>query len=113
GSGKSLPAWLSAVTAIRATRPTARLSELSRRPTALYLSPTKALAADQLHGLRTLLDAAAIRDVRATTVDGDTSLDERDWARDHADIVMSNPDFLHFSMLPGHRRWQRLMRGLR
>lgn len=113
GSGKSLPAWLSAVTAIRATRPTARLSELSRRPTALYLSPTKALAADQLHGLQTLLDAAAIRDVRATTVDGDTSLDERDWARDHADIVMSNPDFLHFSMLPGHRRWQRLLRGLR
>jgi DEAD/DEAH box helicase domain-containing protein len=113
GSGKSLPAWLTAVTAIRAARPNARLSELSRRPTALYLSPTKALAADQLHGLQALLDASGIRDVRATTVDGDTSLDERDWARDHADIVMSNPDFLHFSMLPGHRRWQRLLRGLR
>ncbi|WP_420113896.1 DEAD/DEAH box helicase [Pseudactinotalea sp.] len=113
GSGKSLPAWLSAVTAIRANRSGGRLSELSRRPAALYLSPTKALAADQLHGLQALLDAAGIRDVRATTVDGDTSLDERDWARDHADIVLSNPDFLHFSMLPGHRRWQRLLRGLR
>ncbi len=113
GSGKSLPAWLSAVTAIRASRPEGRLSELSRRPTALYLSPTKALAADQLHGLQTLLDSAGIRDVRATTVDGDTGMEERDWARSHADIVLSNPDFLHFSMLPGHRRWQRLLRGLR
>lgn len=113
GSGKSLPAWLTAVTAIRSVRPTGRLSELSRRPTALYLSPTKALAADQLHGLQSLLDAAGIRDVRATTVDGDTGMDERDWARDHADIVLTNPDFLHFSMLPGHRRWQRLLRGLR
>lgn len=100
GSGKSLPAWLTAVTAIRSVRPTGRLSELSRRPTALYLSPTKALAADQLHGLQSLLDAAGIRDVRATTVDGDTGMDERDWARDHADIVLTNPDFLHFSMLP-------------
>lgn len=113
GSGKSLPAWLSAVTAIRARRPGTRLSEHVRRPTALYLSPTKALAADQLHGLQRLLEAAGIRDVRATTVDGDTSLEERDWAREHADVVLSNPDFLHFSLLPGHRRWQRLLRGLR
>ncbi len=113
GSGKSLPAWLTAVSAIRGQVATGRLSDLARRPTTLYLSPTKALAADQLHGLHTLLEASGIRDVRATTVDGDTGMEERDWARDHADIVLSNPDFLHYSMLPGHRRWQRLLRGLR
>ncbi|WP_324650384.1 DEAD/DEAH box helicase [Georgenia sp. H159] len=119
GSGKSLAAWLPAISAVRvgaeaAAGPTAgRITGYTRRPTTLYLSPTKALAADQLAGLERLLTAAGLRGVRATTCDGDTPLTERDWARDHADIVLSNPDFLHFSMLPNHRRWQRLLRGLR
>ena len=119
GSGKSLAAWLPAISAVRqgaeaAAGPDAgRITGYTRRPTTLYLSPTKALAADQLAGLERLLAAAGLRGVRATTCDGDTPLTERDWARDHADIVLSNPDFLHFSMLPSHRRWQRLMRGLR
>ncbi|WP_163544642.1 DEAD/DEAH box helicase [Occultella kanbiaonis] len=113
GSGKSLAGWLPAITAIRAQTPGTRISTLTRRPSVLYLSPTKALAADQLHGLTELLRAGAIRDVRAVTCDGDTPLNERDWARDYADIVLTNPDFLHFSMLSGHKRWQRLLRGLR
>ena len=113
GSGKSLAGWLPAISAIRAPSTGTRISTLTRRPTVLYLSPTKALAADQLHGLTELLRTSSIRDVRATTCDGDTPQNERDWARDHADIVLTNPDFLHFSMLSGHRRWQRLLRGLR
>ena len=119
GSGKSLAAWLPALSAVRAgaaelAGPAAgSIGSYTRRPSTLYLSPTKALAADQLAGLRRLLDAAALRGVRVATCDGDTPLTERDWARDHADVVLTNPDFLHFSMLPGHRRWQRLLRGLR
>src|SRR5699024_3295193 len=113
GSGKSLAAWLPALSAIRAPVTGTRISALRRRPTTLYLSPTKALAADQLHALTTLLDAGAITDVRAATCDGDTPLPERDWARDHADIVLTNPDFLHYAMLGAHRRWDRLLRGLR
>ncbi|HLT85246.1 MAG TPA: DEAD/DEAH box helicase [Phototrophicaceae bacterium] len=119
GSGKSLAAWLPAISAVRqgaeaAAGPGAgRITSYTRRPTTLYLSPTKALAADQLAGLERVLGAAGLRGVRATTCDGDTPLTERDWARDHADIVLSNPDFLHFSLLPSHRRWQRLLRGLR
>ena len=119
GSGKSLAAWLPAISAVReaaadAARPSAgRISSYARRPTTLYLAPTKALAADQLAGLDRLIAASGLRGVRASTCDGDTPLGERDWVRDHADIVLSNPDFLHFSMLPGHRRWQRLLRGLR
>lgn len=112
GSGKSLPAWLSILSAIRAA-PTDRISDLSRRPTALYLSPTKALAADQLDGLRRVLEASQITDVRPSTLDGDTGMEARDWARDHADVVLSNPDFLHHALLPRHGRWQRLLRGLR
>ncbi|GAA1651400.1 DEAD/DEAH box helicase [Georgenia ruanii] len=119
GSGKSLAAWLPVLSAVRegaaqAASPAAgSIGTYNRRPTTLYLSPTKALAADQLAGLHRLLDAAALRSVRVTTCDGDTPLTERDWARDHADVVLSNPDFLHFSLLPNHRRWQRLLRGLR
>src|SRR5690606_32606691 len=106
GSGKSLAAWLPAISAVREGAEAAagpgsgRIAGYARRPTTLYLSPTKALAADQLAGRERLLDAAALRGVRATTCGGGTPLAERDWARDHADIVLSNPDFLHFSMLP-------------
>ncbi len=113
GSGKSLAAWLPALSAIRAPVTGTRISSLRRRPSALYLSPTKALAADQLHALEGLLSDGAIRDVRASTCDGDTPLPERDWAREHADIVLTNPDFVHYAMLGAHRRWDRLLRGLR
>lgn len=118
GSGKSLPAWLSAISAIRgddasrATPSSGSIANYRRRPTVLYLSPTKALAADQLASLTGLLETSAIGSVRVGTCDGDTPFSQRDWVRDHADIVLTNPDFLHISMLPGHRRWERLLRGL-
>src|SRR5690606_41737524 len=90
-----------------------RIEAVARRPTVLYLSPTKALAADQLTGLERLLTAAGTRDVRVATCDGDTSRDERRWVREHADVVLTNPDFLHFALLPNHRGWARLLRDLR
>lgn len=108
GSGKSLGFWLPALTAVRADD-----VPPSRRATVLYLSPTKALAADQLAALERVLAAGDVRDVRPATCDGDTDVTERRWVTDHADVVLTNPDFLHFSMLPGHRRWTRLLRGLR
>ncbi|MGL5867142.1 MAG: DEAD/DEAH box helicase [Dermatophilaceae bacterium] len=80
-----------------------------RGATALYLSPSKALAADQL----ARIDALAVPGVRAATYDGDTPPDERRWVRDHAHVVLSNPDLLHHSLLPGHRRWSRFLRALR
>ena len=105
--------------------PGSRISEYGRRPTTLYISPTKALAADQAASLERLvaeveaiqradgIPAGSIRTVRTGTCDGDTPLPERDWARAHADVVLTNPDFLHFSLLPGHERWTRFLRSLR
>ena len=80
-----------------------------RGATTLYLSPTKALAADQ----RARLDALAIPGARIATLDGDTPPDERRWIRDHAGIILTNPDLLHHSMLPAHERWSIFWRSLR
>ncbi|MCD1146201.1 DUF1998 domain-containing protein [Kocuria sp. LUK] len=77
--------------------------------TALYLSPTKALAADQLGGLRAL----GLPGLRAATYDGDTDPAERRWVREHADVVLCNPDMLHHGVLPNHARWSRFFRRLR
>ena len=80
-----------------------------RGATALYLSPTKALAADQM----ARLTALAIPGLRAATYDGDTPPDERRWIRDHCQYVLTNPDLVHHSLLPGHERWAPFMRSLR
>jgi len=78
------------------------------RATALYLSPTKALAADQLRALAAL----ALPDVRPAPFDGDTPSDARDWARRHARWVFSNPDMLHRALLPRHGQWATFLRRL-
>ncbi|WP_242504010.1 DEAD/DEAH box helicase [Promicromonospora panici] len=118
GSGKSLAFWLPALSAVRtaaaaATLDPGNIESAHVRPTTIYLSPTKALAADQLSALERVLDAAGTRDVRVATCDGDTSREERSWVQDHADVVLTNPDFLHYALLPNHRRWARLLKGLR
>ena len=98
-SGKSLSYLAPALTAVLAKR----RPQGQRGATVLYLSPTKALAQDQLAGLLAL----DVPDLRATTHDGDSSREQRDWARDHAEYVLTNPDMLHRSLLPGHARWAR------
>jgi DEAD/DEAH box helicase domain-containing protein len=97
-SGKSLAYLLPALTAA-----------LHDEGTTLYLAPTKALAGDQLRAI----SALGLGDVRVSTFDGDTPLEERDWARRHADIVLTNPDMAHHSILPGHVRWSSFLKRLR
>ena len=70
----------------------------------LYLSPTKALAQDQLAGLEALG-----LDLRVATHDGDSPREQRDWTRDHAEYVLTNPDMLHRSLLPAHYRWAQFL----
>ena len=77
--------------------------------TVLYLTPTKALAADQLRSIRDL----RIPQVRAATFDGDTPFEERTWVRKHANYVLTNPDMLHRGLLPRHSQWSTFFRRLR
>lgn len=78
------------------------------RATALYLFPTKALAQDQLRQMRSF----ALTQVRAAVYDGDTPSSERPWVRRNANLVITNPDMLHFGILPAHDKWATFLRGL-
>ena len=99
GSGKSLAYQLPALT---------QLLE-DDRARVLYLSPTKALAGDQLAAL----GALDLPGLRPATYDGDTALEERDWVRAHANWILTNPDMLHRGILPQHARWASFFRRLR
>ena len=104
-SGKSLAYLLPGLSAVR--QGTEEPS--GRGATVLYIAPTKALAADQLAAL----EALGVPGVRAALYDGDTSPTDRRWAREHAGVVLTNPDMLHHAMLPGHARWSPFLRALR
>ncbi|MFE0463230.1 DEAD/DEAH box helicase [Kitasatospora sp. NPDC058965] len=80
-----------------------------RGATALYLAPTKALAADQRRRAAELAPAR----VRAALYDGDTPLQEREWVRQYASYVLTNPDMLHRGILPAHPRWSSFLKTLR
>jgi DEAD/DEAH box helicase domain-containing protein len=102
-SGKSLAYQLPALTSILQRRGTRG----ERGASTLYISPTKALAQDQLS---TIVGLGL--DVRVTTHDGDSTYEERDWTREHGEYVLTNPDMLHRSLLPRHERWSGLFRAL-
>ncbi len=114
GSGKSL-AYLLPVIAATADGVVGRdcgvhrWAQASRAHTALYLAPTKALAHDQARRAAALGGASW----RVSTLDGDSEAAERRFAREFATFVLTNPVMLHRSVLPGHERWQGLLRSLR
>jgi len=96
-SGKSLGYLLPALTAVLDAG------------TVLYLAPTRALAADQLRALSEL----GLPGLRAAVLDGDTPPAQREWARCHANYLLTTPDMLHQTLLPRHARWTGFCRRLR
>jgi DEAD/DEAH box helicase domain-containing protein len=96
-SGKSLGYLVPALTAVL------------EGETVLYLTPTKALAADQLAWIRSL----SLPGVPAASLDGDSTTAERAWARSHARYLLTTPDMLHCALLPGHARWSGFFSRLR
>ncbi|HEV8180122.1 MAG TPA: DEAD/DEAH box helicase, partial [Gaiellaceae bacterium] len=82
---------------------------VDRHARALYLYPTKALAQDQARSLAGLGVAA----VRAAIYDGDTPIERRRQIRGWANLVLTNPDMLHISVLPRHDLWGDFLHNLR
>lgn len=79
---------------------------------ALYLFPTKALAADQNTELNEFI-ADMGEEVKAFTYDGDTPVNARNAVRVAGHVVITNPDMLHSGILPHHTKWVKLFENLK
>ena len=82
---------------------------LNNRANILYISPAKALSADQL----TALTSYNLPGLYPASYDGDTPAGERRWIREHANFILTTPDMLNYSILSNHRQWASFLRGLR
>ena len=76
---------------------------------ALYLYPTKALAQDQARKLFEIAPGG----LRHAIYDGDTPREERPAIRRRSNLILTNPDMVHVSVLPHHKRWAELIAKLR
>ncbi|RDI96642.1 DUF1998 domain-containing protein [Meiothermus sp. QL-1] len=88
------------------------LEALLEEETALLVYPTKALAHDQLARLRRMGEALGQAD-RIYPYDGDTPGRERRKAREKGLALLTNPDMLHFGLLPRHAEWASFLARLR
>lgn len=117
-SGKSLSTQMPGLAAILGAPPAPGVTaHPTGEATILYLSPTKALAADQLDSLEELAETIGrigpSGGIRPASYDGDTAPEARQWVRQHANVVLSNPDMLNAGILPHHRGWARFLSRLR
>lgn len=93
-----------------------------RFSTAFFIFPTKALAQDQMRAMKELILNICLphgRDIIVSTFDGDTSMEERRRSRKFADIIFTNPDTIHTTILPSFNGvfqdgvWAEFLRNLR
>lgn len=81
--------------------------------TGIFVFPTKALAQDQKRAINELIAVIPELDILADTYDGDTRKEDRNYIRNRASIIFTNPDMLHSSILPNHEMWDRFLRNLK
>ncbi len=81
--------------------------------TAFLVFPTKALARDQEKRLVAMEKALGIEGRYSYTYDGDTHTAKRRRARAEGRILLTNPDMLHFGILPRHPDWASFFARLR
>ncbi len=82
---------------------------------AMYLFPIKALSRDQLetlNGFFSLLQGPV--PLTAAAYDGDTTPYERGKIRrKFPHVLLTNPDMLHYALLPYHDKWEKFWKSLR
>lgn len=93
------------------------LESLVRDPNAtfLYLFPFKALAHDQLLAINEMADAMPWfrNDPVASVFDGDTGASLRTKIRRKPpSVLITNPDLLHYNLLPQHTKWKSFLEHL-
>lgn len=82
--------------------------------TSLLLFPTKALSQDQHRSLLSFIgDLHSIDKELIKTFDGDTDKKERQIIRNKSNIILTNPDMLHLTLLPNHKNWSRFLKNLK
>ncbi|KAF2226186.1 hypothetical protein BDZ85DRAFT_317271 [Elsinoe ampelina] len=92
------------------------LHELERNKDAraMYIFPTKALAQDQRRSLKDIMHFMdGLQDMVVDTFDGDTPMPTRNYIRDEARIIFTNPDMLHITILPQEEAWRTFLQNLR
>lgn len=105
-SGKTLPSVLAALLAM----------EEDPESTALFIYPQKALAADQLTKMESMYHQYFDRYPEEWSIaryDGSVGEPARKAVRDRGQIILTNPDMLHRSLLGNARCWTRLLSNLK
>ncbi|KAG2226825.1 hypothetical protein INT45_005790 [Circinella minor] len=81
---------------------------------AMYIFPTKALAQDQMRALQEFIQySPLLKDIKISTFDGDTPSDQRMHIRSTANVIFTNPDMLHHSILPNAKQWHWFLTSLK
>ncbi|MCP3926928.1 MAG: DEAD/DEAH box helicase [Desulfobacterales bacterium] len=86
-----------------------------KKTKALYLFPLKALAQDQLKTIKDLT-SIFVKEKKPTAgiYDGDTKPYQKSKIRKNPpNIVLTNPDMLHLSILPYHNTWKEFLKKLK
>ena len=83
------------------------------KTTALYIFPLKALAQDQLKTFEQMASLCDPYRPTAAIYDGDTSAYQRKKIREKPpNVLLTNPEMIHLSILPHHRKWASFLQGL-
>jgi hypothetical protein len=74
--------------------------------------PRQALAQDQLGSLRRLASGCSPA-LSIECFDGDTPKPSRARIRDESNLLLTNPDIIHVTILPQHKQWATVLRDIR
>ncbi len=94
--------------------PTLEACRKEHNSKSLYIFPLKALAQDQLRAFEQL--SADFGEIKPTAAiyDGDTSAYRRKRIREAPpNVILTNPEMLHLSLLAHHRKWQAFFKDLK